>query len=138
MRKRKILPILDWKLRNDERWKQTYKTARASSRSKKYSNLKIVTTILYISRLSLSLGKLLGWRWYMRWYDEWQRVWFWWRRLLFTLHQVKSSAILHPLRNFAIHTGKVEMGFYTDIFWESRCHIEIYVWSHFYKMPGKS
>ena len=30
----------------------------------------------------------------MRWFDEWQRVWFWWRRLLFTLHQVKSSAIL--------------------------------------------
>ena len=62
--------------------------------SKKHLNLKIVTTILYISRLSLSLGQRLGWRWYMRWLDEWQRVWFWWRRLLFTLHQVKSSAIL--------------------------------------------
>ena len=47
----------------------------------------------------------------------------------------------------------VEMGFYADISWESRCNIEINVWAHFYKillvfevpywprvkgMPGKS
>ena len=28
----------------------------------------------------------------------------------------------------------VEMGFYTDISWESRCDIEINVWAHFYKI----
>ena len=47
----------------------------------------------------------------------------------------------------------VEMGFYADMSWESRCNIEINVWAHFYKilfvfevpywpqvkgMPGKS
>ena len=47
----------------------------------------------------------------------------------------------------------VEMGFYTDISWESRCYIEINIWAQFYKilllfevpywpgvkaMPGKS
>ena len=47
----------------------------------------------------------------------------------------------------------VEMGFYADISWESRCYIEINIWAHFYKilllfevpyrpgvkaMPGKS
>ena len=50
MRKRKILPIWDWKLRNDRRRttrtrrrKQTYKTARASSRSKMvFTNLIIL------------------------------------------------------------------------------------------------
>ena len=28
----------------------------------------------------------------------------------------------------------VEMGFYADISWESRCNIEINVWAHFYKI----
>ena len=28
----------------------------------------------------------------------------------------------------------VEMGFYVDISWESRCNIEIKVWAHFYKI----
>ena len=28
----------------------------------------------------------------------------------------------------------VEMGFYTDISWESRWNIEINVWAHFYKI----
>ena len=28
----------------------------------------------------------------------------------------------------------VEMGFYADISWESRCGIEINVWAHFYKI----
>ena len=28
----------------------------------------------------------------------------------------------------------VEMEFYADISWESRCNIEIIVWAHFYKI----
>ena len=28
----------------------------------------------------------------------------------------------------------VDLGFYTDISWESRCNIEINIWAHFYKI----
>ena len=56
-------------------------------------------------------------------------------------------------RNWGAGALCVEMGFYADISWKSRCNIEINVWAHFYKillvfevpywprvkkMPGKS
>ena len=73
----------------------------------------------------------------------------------------KEVSIISPLVEMGlIHMPKsrggalcVEMGFYTDISWESRCIIEINVWTHFYEiflvlevlykpkvqeMPGKS
>ena len=45
----------------------------------------------------------------------------------------QGSSII--IQVYALHEAlSVEMGFYADISWESRCKIEINVWPQFYKI----